>query len=62
MEPNNDATKDARSATDAFFADEAAKAKADPETDEAISPESPIGDYTRELQQEYDEQQEEGKL
>ncbi len=27
-----------------------------------ISPESPIGDYTRELQREYDEQQEEGKI
>jgi hypothetical protein len=62
MEPNNDATKAAPSTTDAFFAAEAAKVDADPEEDEVISPESPIGDYTRELQQEYEEQQKEGKL
>src|SRR4051812_43065593 len=62
MEPNNDATKAAPSATDAFFAAEAAKADAQPEESEALSPESPIGDYTRELQQEYDEQQDVGKL
>jgi hypothetical protein len=48
--------------TDVYFAAEAAHADADPDEGAAISPESPIGDHTRELQQEYDEQQDEGKL
>jgi len=62
MEPKNDAAETAVPVPDEFFAAEAAKADADAETGGAIPPESPIGDYTRELQQEYDEQQEEGKL
>ncbi len=61
MEPKKDDTE-STAVTDQLFAAEAAKADADPEADAAISPESPIGDYTRELQQEYNEQQEEGKL
>jgi hypothetical protein len=48
-------------ATDEFFAAQAARPD-DIAPAEAISPESPIGDYTRELQQEYDDQQQEGKL
>lgn len=62
MEPNNDAIKGTTAATDEFFAAEAAKETPDPGTSEAVAPESPLGDYTRELQQEYDEQQEEGKI
>jgi len=62
MEPNKDPAKAAVSATDAFFAAETTKADTDPGADETMSPESPIGDYTRELQQEYDEQQDEGKV
>jgi hypothetical protein len=64
MKPKQPANK-AVSATDQLFAAEAAKAAeadADPKASETIPPESPIGDYTRELQQEYEEQQEEGKL
>jgi hypothetical protein len=55
---------DAVSVTDQLFAEaaKAAEADADPKSGETMSPESPIGDYTRELKQEYDEQQEEGKL
>lgn len=62
MEPKNDAAEKTVAVPDGFFAAEAAKADADTGPSGAIPPESPIGDYTRELQQEYDEQQEEGKL
>ena len=62
MEPKHSSAKKAVPLPDEFFAAEAAKADADAETRGTISPGSPIGDYTRELQQEYDEQQEEGKL
>ena len=64
MKPNKPTTNPV-AATDELFAAEAAKAEeeaADPGASEIIPPESPIGDYTRELQQEYDEQQQEGKV
>ena len=36
--------------------------RTDPRLDEVEKPPSPIQDYVRELQQEYEEQEEEGKL
>lgn len=54
----NDEPRD--TATDRYFATQPPAEEAEPEKE--ISPLSPIGDYTRELQQEYDAQQEEGKV
>jgi hypothetical protein len=75
MRPNDQPTDEIVAATDEFFKDQPVRPKEAPAPDDSTTPsvgseaasvskpqDSPLQDYVRELQQEFEEQEEEGKL
>jgi hypothetical protein len=76
MKPNDQPTDEIVAATDEFFKDQPVRPKEAPAPDDSPTPSvgseaasvskpqnsPPLQDYVRELQQEFEEQEEEGKL